>query len=387
MTVPEMDEETRQQLELVSRQEMERLAAHLKDLILSHPPEDLLGYIYGQRLLSSMFARDADSTDDDPNLNVKKRLEHSELINDHQFVLEYVHAVLSSFEPNQTVQFTEPVYADIFETAETLRSAALMHCMISSLGSKDGIFGPQTGMIEVAAKTNWVALRGNRYPVLEEEFFAFVLAPHDHALRQAYGVGSQEIAAGFQAIADSIRTGHAQATDQIEQQMEAAQVFAAERNLTPEHSTDLWTKEHPECLAAALESYNDLLRGGICNLSKHSGLPSAFLEDLSWHRGEEQDFFAPGPYCGTPLRTLPARKKPLVKIGEDYFAIDPCFARDSGYRALLWNLLQRKPGYRKEFEINQKQMSEAAFSRVLADQLVGAKVHQEVWHKDSETGH
>ncbi len=52
--------------------------------------------------------------------------------------------------------------------------------------------------------------------------------------------------------------------------------------------------------------------------------------DLAYQRGEETEFFAPGDHAGTPYRTLPARKKPLVQLGSDYAAVHLCFARDAG---------------------------------------------------------
>ncbi|MBU2191209.1 MAG: SEC-C domain-containing protein, partial [Alphaproteobacteria bacterium] len=95
--------------------------------------------------------------------------------------------------------------------------------------------------------------------------------------------------------------------------------------------------------------------------------------------------FAAGNHSGTPYRTLPARKKPLVQLGSDYYAVDPCFTRDAGYRALLFNLLQRKPDYKAAFNERQRVMSEAAFADILSGQLPGASVFQEVYYRDPVT--
>jgi hypothetical protein len=61
-----------------------------------------------------------------------------------------------------------------------------------------------------------------------------------------------------------------------------------------------------------------MIHGGICNVSRHTQLPATLLQDLSFIRGQETEFYAEGPYSGTPLRTLPARKKPLMKLGSEY---------------------------------------------------------------------
>jgi hypothetical protein len=130
---------------------------------------------------------------------------------------------------------------------------------------------------------------------------------------------------------------------------------------------------------------DDMFRGGIANVSRHTVLPPMLLGDLAFRRGEETDFFAPGGYAGTPYRTLPARKKPLIQLGEDYYAIDPCFARDAGYRPLLFNLLNRRPDYARTFKDRQKTMSEAAFADILSGQLPNAALFQEVYYKDPAT--
>jgi len=43
------------------------------------------------------------------------------------------------------------------------------------------------------------------------------------------------------------------------------------------------------------------------------------------------------------MRTLPARIKPGIRLGEDYFATDGQFVRDSAYRAIQWGLWKRLP--------------------------------------------
>lgn len=60
------------------------------------------------------------------------------------------------------------------------------------------------------------------------------------------------------------------------------------------------------------------------------------------------------------------RKKPLIKLGTDYYSVDPCFTRDAGYRSLLFNLVQ-KPDYKELFNERQKVMSEAAFPEILSN--------------------
>jgi hypothetical protein len=165
-------------------------------------------------------------------------------------------------------------------------------------------------------------------------------------------------------------------------QFEAAEAFAATQDKPLEDVMEAWVAANAEQSKAIGRAMDDMFRGGVANVSRHTRLPRTLLADLAYRRGEETEFFAAGDFAGTPYRTLPARKKPLIQLGSDYYSVDPCFTRDAGYRALLYNLCQRRPGYKKTFEYRQKTMSEAAFADILAAQLPGATIFQEVYYRD-----
>lgn len=358
--------------------EMEATAAQMRGLIIAMPPHDLLGYIYAQHIMKGM----ADQRDAELQ---RKTHKPDDFINENQFLLEYVHAVLASDAAPLDVKFDEARCAELFELSRKLREQAMFFAMFSSSSSKQGVFGSDTAEIEFRAKSTWVMLRGNRYQVLEGEFYRYVLTPHNEVLQEIYGVGANDIAKGFQAIADATRSGHADAITVLMKQFEAVQAYSAAQDQPLEDVMEAWAAANIEQSKAAGQAVEDMFRGGIANVSRHTTLPSPLLADLAYQRGEEIEFFATGDFAGTPYRTLPVRKKPLIQLGSDYYAVDPCFIRDAGYRALLFNLLRRKPDYRKAFECRQKTMSEAAFANILNAQLPGAKVFQEVYYKDPTT--
>ncbi|HHW2246214.1 YecA family protein [Pseudomonas aeruginosa] len=347
----------------------------MRELIVAMPPHDLLGYIYSQYVMKAMADQGLSQAQDEAD-------GPDNLINENQFMLEYVHAVLASDVAPADVAFDEAQCAELFECGRKLREQAMFFAMLTSADTKEGIFGPDTADIEFRAKSTWVMLRGNRYQVLEGEFYRYVLAPHDDVLQEVYGIGAADIAEGFQAMADATRSGYADAITVMLRQFEAAQAFAAAQGKPLEQAMEAWAGANTDQMKAAGRALDDMFRGGIANVSLHTKLPSKLLADLAYRRGEETEFFAAGDFTGTPYRTLPARKKPLIQLGSDYYAIDPCFTRDAGYRALLYNLLRRKPDYKKTFENRQKTMSEAAFPDILSAQLPGATVFQEVYYKD-----
>lgn len=355
-------------------EEMHTLATRLRVLIATQPPLDLIGYIYCQRFMAQLR-----NTSEDKNA---ARDSFNDCLNETQFLLEYVHAVLSSMPEQSTKTLDEAVCKEIFEYAEKLKVAAMRHAMATSATSENNHFGTMTSGIEFETKSHWLCIRGHRYYVLEGEFYDFVLAPHDEIMRSTYGMGASEIATEFQNVADASRVGLAKAIGEIFEHSERACRLVDDQGTDFSTAMEKWAQDNPQSISSSVEAWDNFFMGGTCNLSRHTKLPELLLADLAYKRGEEQEFFAEGEYCGTPFRTLPARKKPLVQIGEEYYAPDPCFIRDSGYRTLLYNLLQRKPDYKKEFEQKQKIMSEAAFSKILERQLSGSLIHHEVYYKD-----
>lgn len=379
MAIIGMPEATRLEMVASTLKQMEVLGHRLRELVATQPPCDLMGYVYGMSLIQRAPS--------DPNgTEGPERAEPtSSIIDDTQFLLEYVHATLASTPERDVASLDEAVCAELFECVRELRTAAMLHAMMSSGGTEDGAFGPNTADVEAQAKTIWVTLRGNRYMVLEGEFYTFVLAPHDLLLRETYGIGAGEIAAGFQDMANSIRTGHSVASEKIAEQFAAAQAFADARGQSLGEATAEWAEVHTDAMKMTEQAFDDMMRGGICNVSRHTALPPILLADLAFERGEETEFYADGPYSGTPFRTLPVRKKPLIKLGNDYYAIDPCSIRDAGYHALVYNLLSRRPDYKQEFNNRQKSMSESAFFQIMSEQLKGAIIYQEVYYKDVMT--
>ncbi len=379
MAIINMPEATRLETVASTLKQMEVLGHRLRELVATQPPCDLMGYVYGMSLIQRA------SSDPNGTEGPGRTEPTSSIIDDTQFMLEYVHATLASTPERDVAALDEAVCAELFECVRELRTTAMLHAMMSSGGTEDGAFGPNTADVEFRAKTTWVMLRGNRYMVLEGEFYAFVLGPHDTILRETYGIGASEIARGFQDMANSIRTGHSIASETMAEQFAAAQAFASAQGKSLEEATAEWVEKNADGMKSAALAFDDMMRGGTCNISRHTTLPPLLLADLAFERGEETDFFADGPYSGTPFRTLPVRKKPLIKLGDDYYAIDPCYIRDAGYRALLHNLLRRRPDYKKEFEDRQKAMSEAAFFDILSSHLKGAAIHREVYYRDTAT--
>lgn len=358
-----------------ARLEMEVLAAKIRDLVLAQPPIQLLGFVLGHFHMAMMMPA-FEQADSRPN---------KEAIKDFQLALEYLHAVWSCHAPTvaETARLDDVQAGKLFPTFKRLQTATWRYCMASS--ASNPAREPSVADLEFHAKSTWTLIRGNRYQVLEEEFFRYVLAPHDDALREAYGVGADDIAAGIQAIADAMRSGMSNAVEGIQASMERTQAPIDETGDDMRAILERMTADDPDFRTSTSNLISDMLFGGICNLSRHSHLPRSLLEDLAWMPGENSEFYAPGAFAGTPLRTLPARVKPGIVLGGDVYATDGQFVRDTAYRAIQRGLWKRLP-YRDEWLKRQATVVEDAFPSIFARQLAGAEVLRSVHYREVGTG-
>jgi len=374
---PDLDAaHAKMQSELEAQAEMLRLA------VLKCDPKQLIGFHWGQLLMAQMIPADAD---DEAEAKVKASVKAA--LDDIMFSLEYVHAVLSS---HKAVEYgksadTDDVHA-VLSLATELRQRAMLYCLVAAMRVPEGLFGPETGTVAMQAMTSWVTLRGHRYQALEAEFFEFVFEPHDDALRAAYGIGAKELATGIQAAVDATRFGHMRAAEKAFAAMHETYDYAEKEGITLEEAVAQRFKDGEERQKETTSAFDDLFFGGICNVSKSSGLPSALLEDLAYVPGEEAEFFAEGSLRGTPLRRMPGRVKPLIALDDAYFTCDANFLRDSTYRALQWGLLRRQPDYKREWLNRQTRLTEGAFVRIFAKQLADAEVFTSVYYPDPDTG-
>ncbi len=359
----------------LAEQRMSETSARLRELIARHAPDDILSLVWLCLLFlnSGLEAEESGAS-----------LAPSATQEGLQLVAEYAHAVWSAEPPASSYARLESENVDaILAAANELFGTTMIYCMASSLGDASGPFGEMTRDVEYHAKNSWVAIRGHRYQTLEAEFFAYVLGPHDEALVRAYGVDGRAIAQGVQAAVDAMRRGMPQAFLKLREAHERFKSLVADTDGALDEALARVNAASGGDLAGSML---DIFKGGVCNLSRHSGLPATLLSDLAYERGTHQEFFAEGPLSGTPMLTLPGRIRPLIRLGEDYFATDPQFVRDSTYRALQRGLLVREPDYRQPWGKRQAAMCEDAFGYIFGSQLANAEMPQSIYFRDLDSG-
>lgn len=303
------------------RLEMEALSLEVRDLIIAQPPVKLLGYLQAQFHVAMFGGAPSDDEERRPDKDVLKSF---------QFALEYAHAVWSCHAdlPDKDEPLDEESAARLFDVLEKLENSTMGYCMASAAANVGDDGGRTSAGIEFRAKTSWALIRGHRYQVLEGEFFDFVLAPHADALREVYEMEPGEIASGMQDIADAMRSGFSSAVDRMMNHMEAAY------DLVERTGEDLGTViKRLQSDSATFEEdmsggVKDMFFGGTSNLSRHTDLKAPLLDDLSYAPGENTEFYEPGEFCGTPMRTLPGRVKPAIRLDGEAFTPFSAMAKE-----------------------------------------------------------
>ena len=309
---------------------MEALAEEMRGAVLRCEPLALLGFLWTRAAEDEHRGQHA----------LKGHLPISAAYTG--YALEYVHAVLSSHLPSAAADYSGSG-EQVLALAAELWGMSTAYCGVAEKVPREDPFGNRPLSMYYHAMHSWIAGRGYRYQPLEAEFFTFVLAPHDDVLIQLYGMPAAEIAHHLQA---ALNTPISFSEDGSED------ALARQRNAEAR------------------------------DLARTSALPMSLLADLAYVRGEEQEFFAPGALRGTPLRTMPARVKPLVVIGDGYYACDPYFIRDSTYRAIQRAVIRRLPDYLNTWRERQTELTEHAFQHLLQRQLRGAEVLHSVRYGD-----
>lgn len=226
---------------------------------------------------------------------------------------------------------------------------------------------------------SWFAIRGKRYPVMEKEYFGYVLEPHSKTFKDIYGRSVECIASEIQKYSESFhKIGIEYHAAEIARRDSIRETLSGEQHLANGES---WS----ELCGTELhrEICNSLCSDMFC-LSKQTRIPEMLLSDLAFVPGEDDGFFDDSKYSGTPLQMMPSKIKPLIKMNDGYYCTEPFSLRDSLYRSLKFAVGRRKPGEEEIWNCGQKRMSESAFGVYMPDKYKNAKILQEVYYPHSK---
>jgi preprotein translocase subunit SecA len=304
-------------------------------------------------------------------------------------MVDYVQSVIASVKPETCDDEVRDDDWDKLKTDVTTLFSRLtleyQMCLTAHRKTQDPALDMELEEFRVRTEILWLNIRGKRYHVHERHALLDILAPHSDVLVKLFGIDAATLVDELDKVLAKLTRGLAH----------AMQGLAAFREDTLSRLEELGG-DHPELnldalrdkvfedkdLAARRERvWGELFGMDLFDVAKNTALPQGLLDELSWSPGEDAEFFAPGDFCGWPLRIWPIMKRPFIRLDGRIFCFDIFSLFDNVYRVLRRVIVHREPSYGGTWNDRQKTVSKELPFAYLGRLLPGARIYRPVFYR------
>ncbi len=284
-------------------------------------------------------------------------------------MLDYIQAVIVSIPPLvEYPKFDQSRWDELSKEVSKLYGELMSKFFIAQtfkLSTEDSRFdNEEYSEVFHQSQSLRLTVRGDRYVYHEVQHFKDFLTPHDAVLRELFNVTAEDLVQGFSQILSSLTVGVQKSFDDLFE-LQQRSVDATEEKLKTE-------RDLPEDVGALLRSavdadpelkaLADSFKGkffelDLFDLQKVTSLPSNVLDALSLSAGANPEFNQ-GEYAGWPLKELPTRVHPFLKINNKYYCFDMYGLADNLYRGIENAIMKLKPEYRVTWNKLQQEITE-----------------------------
>lgn len=355
-------------------QEIDRLVAEIKESITTFEPLTLLHCGYYHFASSAAGKKSEVQFDSDDAIALR--------------MLDYVQSVIvsSPLSATRSDQFDQNRWLQLKEKITNLYSQLILTFQIVDTAYQrvnDAKYVQELDDFRKQAQMMWIGVRGKRYAIHDQPHLRDILGPHENILQELFGISTNALLRGLEAIHNSLTRGLSQVVEELHDFRDKS-LKSLEHKIsedTTEEQLPLLMKEvvKDEGWEAWHASISGRLFGfDLFDVGKLTGWPNQFLRELAFEPGEDHDFFSQGQYAGWPLRILPIQKRPFLKIGASYYCFDLLSLEDNIYRVLQRLIFRLKPEYKPSWNERQKQISENLPFRLLGRILPKATCYKNV---------
>lgn len=207
------------------------------------------------------------------------------------------------------------------------------------------------------------SVQGKRYTCFEDQYHRCLLPVHDDELRKIFGIGSDELLAGFGEMRHQLTYGKVDDLNALARCLEVVIDGEAREHRRPSD----------EDRAAASTLVQRCFTEQRYEVDPLGVWPERFVAALSWELGgayQDSD-----PKSVWPDNAHQVKKRPFIKIGGSYYCFDYYAFVDSFYRAVQHALIEADPEYKETWQERQKDASETAVADVLERILPGCECY------------
>lgn len=360
-------------------EEINQLVAEIANLVRELPPDQLLHRGWGE-----MAAK---------HLKIKSDSEQGtkELLSIR--MIDYIQSVIAAIEPSATQrqEITEVEWQTLNDKVATLFETVSFHyqiCRRASQKANDPNVNDDFEECKFKAQSYWCNIRGRRHQVHEPMYLRDMFLPHSDVLKEIFGITSEEFVEGITQIWRSLTFGLQEAAASS-MQLYTDVLKAIDAKITTRSSA---TKaELSQMIAEVVRekgweqrktaAFGRFLGMDLFDVQKTTALPEQLLQELTWSPGQEKEFFAPGEFCGWPLRIWPVFKRPFIRLNNRYYCFDLYSLFDNLYRVMQRIIFRLKPNYREAWKLIQQKQSENLPIQYVQRILPGACVWQAVYYQ------
>lgn len=354
--------------------EIDDLVAQIADQVARLPAEQLLHRAWWEFVMINIM-RDGPSESD--SLAAMR-------------MIDYVQSVIASVKPAEDVAtvVSEEEWESLSERVNTLFTRLTLEYQIALTASKaeeKSGFDMELEELRFRAEVMWMNIRGERYQCHEKQALEDILIPHSDVLFRLFGIDAQALINELDKILAKLSRG---LMDMIlefesfrEDTLNRLEQLAKETDVTDVEALRANVFEDPALEARRQRVSGELFGLDLYDVAKNTNIPAALLDELTWSPGEEEDFFAPGPFRGWPVRVWPTMKRPFIRLQDRTLCFDMFALFDGFYRVMQRIVFRLAPDYRTIWNERQKAVSEELPFKYLSRLLPGAQVIRSVYYR------
>ena len=361
-------------LEVVA--EIDGFVARIRNLVACYDPLELMRQGYWA-LSASMIGKETEADSGFSDV-VDARM------------VDYVQSVIVSTPPRRKrKELTHEAYGELREQVKALYYAlhTSFHLVHSAhRKANDPRYDADYDFFSVQAQMHYTFVRVLRYPVHDFEFFEDFLGPHDEVFRRLFSIGVSEFIEAIRRIHVSLSRDSVAAFEEMHEEFDRFQEHMERKGIQKPNEDDFaaamlefqhqpgW-EERRASIAGRIDGLD------LFDLQKITDLPLELRDHLSFSPGQDDRFFEEGEYAGWPLRVLPIKFRPFLKVGSRHYCFDQINIMDDIYRVMQRLICRLEPTYVNEWNDRQKEASERRPVELLQAALPGATVHRQITYR------
>ena len=305
-------------------------------------------------------------------------------------MIDYVQSVIASIKPAENVapDVSEEEWALLSERVRTLFARLTLEYQMALTASKrkeNEDLDMELEEFRFRAEVMWMNVRGERYQCHERQALEDILLPHSDVLVRLFGIDARALIDELDKILAKLSRGlmdlmvefESFRTDTLNRLDELAKNTG---------STDIESLRDEVFKDPSLEARRERVGGELVGLDlydveKNTDISKALLDELTWAPGEEEDFFASGPFRGWPLRWWPTMKRPFIRLQGRTLCFDMFTLFDGFYRVIQRIVFRLAPDYRTTWNERQQAVSEELPFRYLSRLLPGAQIVRPIYYR------